>query len=418
MPALCRDCGADPREAAVCPACGSGRIIRHPELNTLHIAHIDCDAFYASVEKRGRPELAAKPVIVGGGVRGVVTTACYVARIYGVHSAMPMFKALKACPDAVVIRPDFTKYGAVAREIRALMHRLTPLVQPLSIDEAVLDLAGTEAVHGAPAAAVLARFAREVEQQIGVTVSIGLASNRLLAKIAAGRDKPRGFCVIGSEAPALLAPEPVWLLPGVGPALAKRLEAMGITRLGQLQALTDRDARRRLGDEGPSLMHRARGEDARRVSPERDTKSISAETTFDADLSRAADLERHLWRLAEKLARRLKAEDYAAGGVVLKLKTAAFATRTRAGRLASPTRLPDTLFAAARTLLAREVDGTRYRLIGIGASPLLPGEAADQPDLADPDAPRRNATQRAIDTLRGRFGVAVIGRGRGFDGSA
>jgi DNA polymerase-4 len=417
MPALCRDCGADPGEAPACSACGSGRIVRHPELNSLRIAHIDCDAFYASVEKRDRPELAAEPVIVGGGVRGVVTTACYVARLYGVHSAMPMFKALKACPDAVVIRPDFTKYGAVAREIRVLMNRLTPLVQPLSIDEAVLDLAGTEAVHGAPPATVLARFARQVEQQVGVTVSIGLASNQLLAKIAAGRDKPRGFCVIGSEAPALLAPESVRLLPGVGPALAKRLEAMGITRLGQLQALTDREARRRLGDEGPSLVRRARGEDTRRVSPERDTKSISAETTFDTDLSRAEDLERHLWRLSEKLARRLKVEDYAARGVVLKLKTAAFATRTRALRLPNPTRLPDTLFAAARTLLSREVDGTRYRLIGIGAAPLVSGEAADQPDLADPDAPRRNAAQQAIDSLRGRFGLTVIGRGRGFDAS-
>jgi DNA polymerase-4 len=415
LPALCRDCGADPGEAPACIACGSGRIVRHPELFSLHIAHVDCDAFYASVEKRERPDLAAKPVIVGGGVRGVVTTACYVARIYGVHSAMPMFKALKLCPDAVVIKPDFSKYAAVAREIRELMQRLTPLVKPLSIDEAVLDLAGTEAVHNAPPAAVLARFANEVEQKIGVTISIGLAPNRLLGKIAAGRDKPRGFCVIGAEAPALLAPEPVGLLPGIGPALVHRLGTMGITRLGQLQALTDRDARRRFGDEGPALVRRARGEDARRVSIERDTKSISAETTFDSDYSDTATLERHLWRMTEKLARRLKAEDYAAGGIVLKLKTEAFSSRTRAARLPNPSRLPDTLFAAARLLLAREIDGTRFRLIGIGASPLLPGDAADPPDLADPDGPRRNARQEAIDSLRARFGQAVIGRGRGFD---
>ena len=412
---MCRDCGANPGERAVCPGCGGRRIVRHPELFSLHIAHVDCDAFYASVEKRDRPELAAKPVIVGGGVRGVVTAACYVARIYGVRSAMPMFKALKACPDAVVIRPDFAKYSAVGREIRKLMERLTPLVQPLSIDEAVLDLAGTEALHGAPPAAVLARFARKVEKKIGVTVSIGLATNRLLAKIAAGRDKPRGFCVIGAEACALLAGEPVRLLPGVGPALAKRLEGMGITRLAHLQALDDREARRRLGEDGPALVRRARGEDDRRVDPERETKSISAETTFNTDLTRTEDLERQLWRLSEKLARRLKDSDYCAGGVVLKLKTAAFASRTRAYRLPGPTRLPDTLFAAARTLLAREVDGTAYRLIGIGAAPLLPGADADQPDLADPDASRRGAAQAAIDALRGRFGTAVIGRGRGFD---
>ena len=250
---------------AGCPACEGKRILRHPELFELTIAHIDCDAFYASVEKRDRPELAAKPVIVGGGVRGVVTAACYVARIYGVRSAMPMFKALKACPDAVVIRPNFEKYVAVGRQIRAMMATLTPLLQPLSIDEAVLDLSGTQALHGAPPAVVLARFTRQVEQTVGVTVSVGLAPNRLLAKIAAGRDKPRGFAVIGAaEARSLLAPEPVRLLPGVGPALARRLAGQGITLLGHLQALSERDAPRRLGDDGPSLVRRARGEDARR----------------------------------------------------------------------------------------------------------------------------------------------------------
>ncbi len=381
---------------------------------TLHIAHIDCDAFYASVEKRDRPELAARPVIVGGGTRGVVTAACYVARIYGVRSAMPMFKALKACPDAVVIKPDFAKYVAASRQIRTLMGTLTPLVQALSIDEAVVDMAGTEALHGAPPAAALARFALTVEREVGVTVSIGLAANRLMAKIAAGRDKPRGFCVIGAEARALLAPESVRLLPGVGPALAKRLEGLGIVRLGQLAALDERDALRRLGEDGPSLVRRARGEDARRVDPGRDTKSVSAETTFDSDLTRTEDLERHLWRLAEKVAKRLKEGGFAAGGVVLKLKTDKFALRTRAQRLASPTRLPDTLFAAARALLAREADGTAYRLIGIGAQPLAPGEDADRPDLSDPDQPKRAAAQAAIDALRDRFGAAAIGRGRGF----
>jgi DNA polymerase IV len=270
MPALCRDCLAvvDDRGSAIrCPSCDGARIARHAELFNLTIAHIDCDAFYASVEKRDRPELAARPVIVGGGVRGVVTAACYVARIYGVRSAMPMFKALKACPEAVVIRPDFAKYVAVGRQIRAMMTTLTPLLQPLSIDEAVLDLAGTQALHGAPPAVVLARFAHDVEAAVGVTVSIGLAANRLLAKIAAGRDKPRGFAVIGADAAMLLAPEPVRLLPGVGPALARRLAAHGITLLGHLQGLSDREARRRLGEDGPSLVRRARGEDDRRVDP-------------------------------------------------------------------------------------------------------------------------------------------------------
>lgn len=416
MTALCRDCDADPGAADECPHCGGRRIVRHEALFDLAVAHVDCDAFYASVEKRDQPELAARPVIVGGGVRGVVAAACYVARLHGVRSAMPMFKALKACPDAVVIRPDFAKYLAAARQIRALMGRLTPLVQPLSIDEAVLDLSGTAALHGGPPAVVLARLARQVEREVGVTVSIGLAPNRLLAKIAAGRDKPRGFCVIGAEAVALLAPEPVRLLPGVGPALARRLEGLGITRLGHLQALDARTALRRLGEEGPDLVRRARGEDSRRVDPARETKSVSAETTFDADLTRREDLERHLWRLSEKLARRLAEQDLAASGVVLKLKTAGFALRTRARRLAGPTRLPDMLFAEARAMLAREADGTPYRLIGIGAQPLAPGAAADQPDLAEPERQRLKAAQQAIDALRARFGAAAVGRGRGLPG--
>jgi DNA polymerase-4 len=414
MPSLCRDCTlvADtipPR----CPRCGGNRLIHHRSLLRLTIAHIDCDAFYASVEKRDRPELQSRPVIVGGGTRGVVSAACYVARIYGVKSAMPMFKALKACPDAVVIRPDFSKYTAASRQVRALMNELTPLVQPLSIDEAVLDLGGTQALHGAAPAVVLARFASAVESRVGVTVSIGLAANRLMAKIAAGQGKPRGFTVIDAEeAATLLAPESVRLLPGVGAALARKLETLGITRLGQLQALPERDAARKLGDDGPALVRRARGEDVRVVDPARETKSVSAETTFDHDLSTTTDLEPHLWRLSEKLARRLREQELAAGGVVLKLKTSRFASRTRAARLSSPTVLPDRLFELARSLLVKEANGTDFRLIGIGAAPLVPGSTADQGDLADSITPRRAAAQAAIDAVRGRFGERAITRGR------
>ena len=414
MAAFCRDCFAVAEgPSAACAQCGGLRTVSHPELFDLTIGHIDCDAFYASVEKRDRPDLAAKPVIVGGGVRGVVTAACYIARISGVRSAMPMFKALKACPDAVVIRPDFAKYTAVSRQIRDLMASLTPLVQPLSIDEAALDLAGTQALHGAPPAIVLARFAARVEREVGVTVSVGLAPNRLLAKIAAGRDKPRGFKVIGTaEAAGWLAGEPVRLLPGIGPALARRLATHGITLLGHLQAMDDRSAIRKLGEDGPALVRRARGEDARLVDPTRETKSISAETTFDTDLTSVEDLERPLWRLSEKLARRLKAQELAAGGVVLKLKTAGFATRTRSGRLPTPTALPDRLFELARVLLRAEATGTAFRLIGIGASPLVPLAEADQGDLADTDTPRLAAAHAAIDALRQRFGEGVVTRGR------
>jgi DNA polymerase-4 len=411
--ALCRDCGQRPGEGPVCPGCGGRRIVRHDELFSLAIAHVDCDAFYASVEKRDRPELASHPVIVGGGVRGVVTAACYVARIYGVRSAMPMYKALQACPDAVVIKPDFAKYVATSRQIRALMENLTPLVQPLSIDEAVLDLSGTAALHGASPAEMLARFALRVEREAGVTISVGLAANRLMAKIAAGRDKPRGFCVIGAEAAELLAPEKVRLLPGVGPAMEKKLAGNGITRLGHLQALDDRAARRLFGDDGPALCVRARGIDHRRVEVGRETRSVSAETTFNQDLATQAELEVPLWRLCEKLAHRLREADLSAGGVVLKLKDTRFASRTRALRLAAPTCLPERLFAAARRLLAREVDGTMFRLIGIGANPLASLADADQPDLADPDGLRAVARQGVIDDLRARFGVAAIRHGRG-----
>jgi len=415
MPALCRDCfartDAPPRR---CAACGSARLVSHPELFDLAIAHVDCDAFYASVEKRDRPELAGRPVIVGGGQRGVVSAACYIARTRGVRSAMPMFKALAACPDAEVIRPDFAKYVAASRQVRALMESLTPLVQAMSIDEAVLDLSGTEALHGAPPAVALARFARRVEAEVGVTVSIGLAPNRLLAKIAVERDKPRGLALIGAgEAAALLAEEPVSILPGVGPAFAAKLQGMGFSVLGQLQSLEPREAMRRFGEEGPQLVARARGEDPRPVRPERDTKSISAETTFDRDLRRPEEMEPILWRLCEKLARRLAEKGFAAGGVVLKLKTARFASRTRHVRLSGPSTVPETLYAAVRPLLAREADGTPFRLIGIGAQPLVEGAAADRGDLADPEAPRRAARWAAMEALRARFGEGAVRAGRG-----
>jgi DNA polymerase-4 len=412
-PSLCRDCGAEPGGTPACPACGSRRLVRHPELLTLGIAHVDCDAFFASVEKRDRPELAGRPVLVGGRTRGVVAAACYVARLAGVRSAMPMAEALRRCPDATVIRPDFAKYSAAAREVRALMEGLTPLVQVLSVDEAALDLRGTALLHGMPPAAVLARFAREVEARVGVTVSVGLAPNRLLAKIAAGRDKPRGFAVLGQEAAGVLAGEPVRLLPGVGPVQARKLAALGITRLADLQVLDDRAALARLGHDGPALARRARGEDDRAVTPGRDAKQVSAETTFEEDTADRAALERHLWRLAERVARRLREKGLAAGGVVLKLKTARFALRTRATRLPSPTALPDAVFEAACALLAREADGTLFRLIGVGAHPLVPGDLADRGDLADSVAPRRAAAQRAVDALRSRFGEGVIARGRG-----
>src|ERR1044071_4595407 len=252
---LCRDCSAlacgsaDAAMPSRCPKCGSPRVVAHPELADVALAHLDCDAFYATVEKHRRPELADRPVIVGGsGERGVVLACCYVARLYGVRSAMPMFKALAACPDAVVIRPDMATYREIGRAVRAEMRRLTPLIEPLSIDEAFLDLSGTAATHGIAPAQLLAALTRRIEDQFGITASIGLSHNKFLAKLASDLDKPRGFAVIGrAEAKSFLADKPVGWLWGVGGAMQRRLAADGITRIGQLAALEARDLAARYG---------------------------------------------------------------------------------------------------------------------------------------------------------------------------
>ena len=411
--ALCRDCSAlaaAEDAPARCPDCGSPRIVVHPELAELAIAHLDCDAFYATVEKRDRPELAELPVIVGGGARGVVLACCYVARLYGVRSAMPMFKALAACPDAVVIRPDMAKYRDVGRAVRAEMQLLTPLVEPLSIDEAFLDLRGTQALHGAAPAQLLAALARRVEAAFGITLSIGLSHNKFLAKLASDLDKPRGFAVIGrAETVSFLSDKPVGWLWGVGGAMQRRLAADGIARIGQLAALDPRELATRYGRFGARLAQLARGEDARRVDPEGRARSISAETTFAQDDADAETLARTLWPLCEKVADRLKQNALAAGGVTLKLKTADFQIRTRSRRLADPTQLADTLFRTARQLLEGEADGrTRFRLIGVGAEALVASAEADQPSLFD--RPRR--LEGAIDDIRARLGDAAVGFGR------
>jgi DNA polymerase-4 len=190
MAAFCRDCLRDTGDALRCPACFSPRILRHAELDTLTICHVDCDAFYATIEKRDDPTLADKPLIIGGGKRGVVSTACYIARTFGIRSAMPMFEARRLCPHATIVRPNMEKYADVSRRVRALMLDMTPQVEPISIDEAFMDLAGTARLHGMSAAKVLARFAARVEKEIGITVSIGLAANKFLAKIASDLERP------------------------------------------------------------------------------------------------------------------------------------------------------------------------------------------------------------------------------------
>ena len=414
---LCRDCLADaPAADGRCAACGSSRTISHPELEALTVAHIDCDAFYASVEKRDDPSLADKPVIVGGGKRGVALTCCYVARKYGVRSAMPMYRALKLCPDAVVVRPDMDKYESVAGDVRELMREVTPIVEPVSVDEAYLDLAGTEKLHRAPPARTLAALARRIEDKIRITVSIGLGPNKYVAKVASDLGKPRGFQVIGrGDAVARLAVLPVTVLSGVGPVLARRLADDGITKIAQIQEISEKELVERFGEIGRRLARCGRGEDLREVTPDADRKSLSSETTFEDDLADKDDLARILWKQAEKVSFRVKRAGIAGRCVTLKLKTADFKIRTRAVTLAHPTQLADTIFRAAMPALTREADGTRFRLLGVGLSQFADAAEADPPDLGEPDGARRAAVERAMDRLRDRFGGAAIVKGRRLD---
>ena len=393
-----------------CRRCGSPRLLAHPARDALSIAHVDCDAFYAAIEKRDDPSLRDKPLIIGGGRRGVVSTACYIARTYGVRSAMPMFKALKACPEAVVIKPDFSKYVAASEAIFGAVRELTPLVQTLSLDEAWIDLSGTERLNGGPPAFQLVRLQKRIEDETGLTVSIGLAANRFLAKVASELDKPRGFSVIGSEAQALLAPKPVGVLPGVGPVFRKTLQSDGYAVIGDLAAADVRDLVKRYGETGLRLHDLAHGRDARAVKPEHDRKGMSAETTFNEDLTAAADLEAELWPLCEKLASKARRDGVASRVVVLKLRRTDFRIVTRRVTLPEPVQTARALFAAGRALMAPEL-GRPYRLIGIGMGEVH--DAVETPSaLFDSPEAKTLKTETAIDRLRAKFGAGAVVAGR------
>jgi DNA polymerase IV len=412
---FCRDCFGDlEARARRCGECGSPRLVHHHTLPSLTLAHIDCDAFYATVEKRDNPEIADKPVIIGGGKRGVVSAACYIARTYGVRSAMPMFKALALCPSATVIGPDIAKYVRVGREVRQAMQALTPLVEPLSIDEAFLDLSGTQRVHGMIPAKVLAKFAREVERDIGITVSVGLSCNKFLAKIASDLDKPRGFAALDQEqARALLKDKPVGFIFGVGPATQERLSQRGFRTIGDLQRADEIELMKQFPSDGRRLWRLARGIDDRAVVPDRGAKTISSETTFETDISDFATLEKLLWRLSEKVSARLKHGELAGLTITLKLKTADFRQRSRSQSLAAPTQLAAKIFSVSREMLGREIDGTAFRLMGTGVSALRPDSQADDTDMLD----RRAAhAERAMDDLRKKFGQGAVIRGIAYDG--
>ena len=414
MPALCRDCFHTLQTARRCTACGSPRVTAHPELFDLGIAHMDCDAFYASVEKRDNPDLRDKPVIIGGGRRGVVSTACYIARIKGVRSAMPMFQALKLCPEAVVVKGRMEVYAQVSRQIRAMMEDLTPAIEPLSLDEAFLDLTGTAKLHGAPPAVMLARLVKRMATELGITGSIGLSHNKFLAKLASDLDKPQGFSVIGAaETADFLADKPVRMIWGIGAAGQASLEKAGIRTFADLRRWDRRALQDRFGSMGDRLYHLSRGEDTRRIARDRPVKSISNETTFSEDIADPDLIDGHLWRLAEKVADRAKAKGIAGRVVTLKLKRADFKLLTRRTSLPDGTQMADRLYRTARALYDQTNHPKPYRLIGVGLSELIPAEAADTAgDLLDPGAARRGQAERATDKIRARFGEDAILEGR------
>ena len=414
MPSLCRDCLNEFPAGRRCPSCQSPRVLSHPELYSLSIAHMDCDAFYASVEKRDNPELADKPVIIGGGKRGVVSTACYVARIRGVKSAMPMFQALKLCPDGVVIKPRGSHYAAVSKQIRTLMDELSPSIEPLSLDEAFIDMTGTERLHGHPPAVMLARLVKRMGEELGLTGSIGLSHNKFLAKVASDLDKPRGFSVIGkAETMAFLHDKPVRMIWGVGPAMQASLDKAGIRTFTDLLRWDRGDLHARFGGMGDRLWHLARGQDHRRVSSHEPMKSISNETTFFEDTANTDILDGHLWRLSEKVADRAKAKDTAGRIVTLKLKRANHSSLSRRVSLPDMTQSADRIYRTARALFDTVADQGPFRLIGVGISELGSAVGADSSgDLLDPQAPQRRAAEKATDAIRARFGEGAILKGR------
>ncbi|MFK5997290.1 MAG: DNA polymerase IV [Rhodobacterales bacterium] len=412
--AMCRDCFAIFDAAPRCTVCRGPRVLVHPELTSLSIAHMDCDAFYASVEKRDNPAIRDMPVIIGGGRRGVVSTACYIARIKGVHSAMPMFKALKLCPEAVVIKPRMDVYVEVSKQIRAFMAELTPAVEPLSLDEAFLDLTGTEKLHGVSPAVMMGRLVKRMEDELGLSGSVGLSHNKFLAKLASDLDKPKGFSVIGkAETETFLAPLPIKKIWGAGKVTQAALIKDGIRTFADLRRRDRKVLVDRFGTMGDRLWHLSRGLDYRHVNASAPVKSISKETTFDEDTNDPDLLDGHIWRLAEQVAERAKAKDKMGCVVTLKVKQSNHKNLTRRITLSDPTQVADVIYTQAKPLLKSVMDKAPFRLIGVGISKLSQvGAVHSMGNLLDPDAEKRAEVERASDKIKKKFGKAAILKGR------
>jgi DNA polymerase-4 len=414
MSAFCRDCLESFETARRCPACGSPRVLSHPELTTLTIAHMDCDAFYASVEKRDNPAIRDKPVIIGGGHRGVVSTACYIARIKGVHSAMPMFKALKLCPEAIVVKPRMSAYAKVSSQIRAFMTELTPAIEPLSLDEAFLDLTGTETLHGAPPAVMMGRLVKRMEDELGISGSVGLSHNKFLAKLASDLDKPKGFSIIGkAETESFLAPLPIKKIWGAGKVTQAALEKDGIRTFADLRRRDRKLLVDCFGTMGDRLWYLCRGQDYRHVNASAPVKSISKETTFSNDISSSEILDGYIWRLSEQVSERAKSKEQMGKVVTLKVKQSNHKSLTRRVTLADPTQMTDVIYASAKTLLVPVLEKAPFRLIGVGISNLSDlADVMSMGNLLDPKAGKREQAERAADTIKEKFGKDAIQKGR------
>ena len=411
---ICREClSTFDSKVLYCANCESLNLISHKEIEKLDIAHVDCDAFYASIEKRDNPKLKNSAVIIGGGKRGVVATACYLARIKGVRSAMPMYKALKLCPSAIIIKPNMSKYRDASKKIQNLMNQLTPLTEPISLDEAFLDLSGTKKLHKKIPAVLLAELSKKINQEVGISVSIGLSYNKFLAKICSDLDKPKGFSLLGrGDSKKFLSSQPVEILWGVGKILKRKLNDDGIKTISQIEELGIKEVINRYGSIGSHIYSLSQGKDLRRVVPQRQIKSISHETTFENDISDKEVLEKKLWSLCEKVSKRSKEKGLGGQTITLKLKTKEFKLISRSCTIDEPTQIGELIFQNSKTLLDREDDKVKYRLIGVGISNLKDSELCDLYDLINISKTKNAKIEYAIDDIRNKFGKDLIKKGR------
>jgi DNA polymerase-4 len=376
------------------------------------ILHVDMDAFYTSVEQRDNPALRGQPVIVGAGPqeRGVVSAASYEARKFGVHSAMPSRTAYKLCPQGVFVRPRMEKYAEVSKQVMTILHSFTPLVQPLSIDEAFLDVTGSTAVFGDPIT-IAKRIKAAIHSQTLLTASVGVAPNKFLAKLASDLHKPDGLTVITeADKVQVLAPLPVSKIWGVGKVTEKQLHELGISTIGDLQRLPIAELRQRVGNTADHLHALAFGNDDREVETDTESQSISSEHTFDIDTADLDQIKRCLLEQCEEVGSRLRKEKLAARTVQLKLRYADFTTLTRQRTLEQPTQDEMMLYEVAGQLLSAErIEGKRIRLIGVGGANLVPPEI--QGDLFSRGDEKRTRLAKAVDDLRSKLGPGAVKRG-------